>query len=87
MHLQLLEFLPPHFVVLAQLVNLGLVLAHRCKELRVGLLTRQEELDDLLHIRVTCSRPNVLEGILYLESAFHFPLHLGLHEGTPEPLR
>lgn len=86
-HLQLVEFLRDLLVLAAQVVQLLFVLADGLQKLRIGGLTGEELLDDMLDVREASLSTNLLEGSLDLLRPAHLPVHLRLQEGAPELLR
>mmetsp|Transcript_31104 Transcript_31104/g.47507 ORF Transcript_31104/g.47507 Transcript_31104/m.47507 type:complete len:238 (-) Transcript_31104:463-1176(-) len=86
LHLKLMETSSVTLVVNSNIVDLPLVLTNRHKQLRVGLLTGQEPMDDFVNIGETSSCSNLLEGILNVVVLVHFLFHLLLQEGREESL-
>lgn len=78
MHLEFVQLLSPVLVLLTQVVDLPLVLAHSHQQLRVRLLSRQELVHNFLHVRETSAGFDSLESVLHFESPLHFLFHLFL---------
>jgi len=81
-----MQLLSPVFVLTTQVIDLALVVTYSHEQLRVGLLSREELVNYLLHIGKTSTRSNLLEGIFDFISAFHLTLHLFLQELRPHLL-
>jgi len=67
-------------------VKFLLILADSLQKLRVGGLTREELLHDLLDIGEASLGANLLESSLDFVRPRHLLVHLRLQEGTPELL-
>lgn len=86
LHLKLVKLFSDLLVLMSQHVQLLLVVADSLQQLRVCGFSREEFLNDLLHIRETCLSANLLESLLDLCGSGHLFVHLGLEEGAPELL-
>lgn len=84
--LQIMQFTSLHFIVVSKTVNFILVVSDLEEELRVGLLSCQEAINDILDVGKTSGRSDSLKRLFDLGSAFHFFFHLVLEESTPESL-
>ena len=86
LHLEFVELLSHLLVLSTQVVELLLVFANSLQKLRVGGLSGEELLHNLLDVGEASLGANVLEGLFDLGGACHLFVHLGLEEGAPELL-
>ena len=82
--LELLETLGQLFVVLFELVDLGLVVANGLQEGGVGLLTLLETSYHCLHISHTSVSLDLFESFIDATRGLHLLVHLLLHEIVPQ---
>ena len=69
-----------------KVVYLPFIVRDSHQQLRVGLLSRQELVHDLLNIGQASGCADLLKSVLDLKSSLHLPLHLLLKELTPHLL-
>lgn len=86
-NLKFVKLFAPELVIISKRIDLLLLLWDRHEQLSISWLTGQEFLDNLLDVRITSRRTDLLECILILEILLHFLFHFGLQVGRPELLR
>lgn len=80
LHLEVMELGAKRLMVNSEVVNLSLVLRDSSEELRVGLLSCKEPVDNLIDIGETGSSSDLLESILNSIVSVHLFFHLFLEE-------
>ena len=81
-----MELLSPVLILASQVINLALVVTDSHEQMRVGMLTGEEFVNDFLHIGQTCRGTDLLESLLDLLCPLHLLLHLLLEELAPHLL-
>jgi hypothetical protein len=85
-NLKFVQFLAPQLVVVPKHINFLFLIGDWHQKLRIGWLTGQEFLNNLLHVWVTSRRTDFLESVFVLEILLHFLLHFGFQVSRPELL-
>ena len=85
-NLKFVQFLAPQLIVIPKHIDFLFLIGDRHQKLRIGWLTGQEFLNDLLDVGVTSRRTDFLESVFVLEILLHFLLHFGFQVSRPELL-